>query len=176
MSEELKTIITETQANFQANPDQALATFEVQTSLGEGLHSKATVRDFAPLDIDEPPVLGGTDQGPNPVEVILAALGSCQEITYRAYAAALDIPLEGVSVKLEGDLDLRGFLAVDDSVRPGYLGVRANVTLESSASEEQISNLVAAVNAHCPVLDILKNPTPVEINVTNVAAAAKAAE
>ncbi len=83
MSEELKTIITETQANFQANPDQALATFEVQTSLGEGLHSKATVRDFAPLDIDEPPVLGGTDQGPNPVEVILAALGSCQEITYQ---------------------------------------------------------------------------------------------
>ncbi len=176
MSEELKTIITETQANFRANPDQALATFEVQTSLGEGLHSKATVRDFAPLDIDEPPVLGGTDQGPNPVEVILAALGSCQEITYRAYAAALDIPLEGVSVKLEGDLDLRGFLAVDDSVRPGYLGVRANITLNSSASEEQISNLVAAVNAHCPVLDILKNPTPVEINVTNIAAATKAAE
>ena len=61
-------------------------------------------------------------------------------------------------------------------MRPGYLGVRANITLNSSASEEQISNLVAAVNAHCPVLDILKNPTPVEINVSNVAAKAKAAE
>ena len=68
MSEELKTIITESQAIFQANPEKALATFEVQTRLGEGLHSKATVRDFAPLDIDEPPALGGTDQGPNPVE------------------------------------------------------------------------------------------------------------
>ena len=134
------------------------------------------MRDFAPLDIDEPPALGGTDQGPNPVEVILAALGSCQEITYRAYATALDIPLAGVSVKLEGDLDLCGFLAVDDSVRPGYLAVRANITLESSASEEQISNLVAAVNAHCPVLDILQNPTPVEIDVTRVASAAAAAE
>ena len=62
-------------------------------------------------------------------------------------------------------MDLCGFLAVDDSVRPGYLAVRANITLESSASEEQISNLVAAVNAHCPVLDILQNPTPVEIDV-----------
>ena len=117
MSQKLKTIIVYTQANFQINPDQALATFTVESSLAEGLHSVATVRDFAPLDIDEPLALGGTDQGPNPVEVILAALGSCQEITYRAYATALNIPLDGVSVKLEGDLDLRGFLAVDDTVR-----------------------------------------------------------
>ena len=106
----------------------------------------------------------------------MAALGSCQEITYRAYATALDIPLDGVSVKLEGDLDLRGFLAVDDTVRPGYTGVRANITLQSSASEDQISNLVAAVNAHCPVLEILKIPTPVEINVTIATSGLKAAE
>ena len=176
MSEQLKAIITDTQANLKANPDQALATFTVHTKLGEGLHSKATVRDFAPLSIDEPPVLGGTDQGPNPVEIILAALGSCQEITYRAYATALDIPLDGVSVALEGDLDLRGFLAVDESVRPGYAGIRANITLRSSASEDQIAGLVAAVNAHCPVLDILKNPTPVEIDVTNATVTAAAAE
>jgi hypothetical protein len=55
MSQELKTIIADTQANFQINPGQALATFTVETSLAEGLHSVATVRDFAPLDIDEPP-------------------------------------------------------------------------------------------------------------------------
>jgi uncharacterized OsmC-like protein len=33
--------------------------------------------------IDEPLELGGTDSGPNPVELLLAALGGCQEIVYR---------------------------------------------------------------------------------------------
>jgi putative redox protein len=57
--------------------------------------------------------LGGADTAPNPVEYILAALGSCQEITYRLYADALGIPLNGVSVELTGAIDLRGFSTSD---------------------------------------------------------------
>ncbi len=115
---------------------------------------------------DEPESLGGTDAGPNPVELILAALGTCQEITYRAYAAAMDIPLDHVSVKLEGQIDLRGFFGVDDEVRPGYRSIRGTVTLESDASEAQLQQLRAAVDAHCPVLDILSQPVPVELGIT----------
>jgi uncharacterized OsmC-like protein len=53
------------------------------------------------------------------VELVLAALATCQEITYRAYATALSIPLKSVSVRLEGLLDLRGFFAVKADVRAG---------------------------------------------------------
>lgn len=59
------------------------------------------------LVVDEPPDLGGSDAGPNPVELVLAALGTCQEITYRAYATTLGIPLERVSVNLTGTIDLK---------------------------------------------------------------------
>ena len=93
------------------------------------------------LTIDEPPTLGGTDAGPNPVELVLAALASCQEITYRAYATALGIPLESVSVKLEGALDLRGFFAVKDGVRAGFNDVRGTVNLKSSASAADLAKL-----------------------------------
>lgn len=115
---------------------------------------------------DEPESLGGTDAGPNPVELILAALGTCQEITYRAYAAAMDIPLDHVSVKLEGQIDLRGFFGVTDEVRPGYRRIHGTVTLESDASDTQLRQLRAAVDAHCPVLDILSQPVPVELGLT----------
>ena len=37
--------------------------------------------------------MGGTNQGPRPSEYVLAALAACQEVTYRLYADALDIPL-----------------------------------------------------------------------------------
>ena len=76
-----------------------------------GLQSQARMRQHT-LVVDEPEALGGADTGPNPVEIVLAALGTCQEITYRAYATALGIPLERVSVVLDGEVDLRGFLGV----------------------------------------------------------------
>jgi uncharacterized OsmC-like protein len=124
------------------------------------------------VTVGEPPSLGCGDAGPNPVELVLAALATCQEITYRAYATAMGVPLDGVFVKLEGDLDLRGFFAVKDGVRPGFTTVRGVVELRSPASASELENLKAVVDAHCPVLDILSAPTPVELRLATAEAIA----
>jgi len=173
VSEALRQLIGETQSKFKAEPESAVTTFQSQSALQEGLRSEAALRAHK-LVVDEPPELGGTDAGPNPVELVLAALGTCQEITYRAYAAALGIPLDRVAVTLTGTLDLKGFFAVDDAVRPGYQKISGTVRLESSASDEQLEMLRNAVNAHCPVLDIIRNPVPVtlDLNVERAPAAA----
>jgi hypothetical protein len=68
------------QTNLRDNPGAATATFEASTRQIAGLLSDAAIRDFT-IKIDEPATLGGTDRGPNPVELVLAALGACQEIT-----------------------------------------------------------------------------------------------
>jgi putative redox protein len=164
MNEALRQLIEETQSKFKAEPESAVATFESQSALQEGLRSEVVVREHK-LVVDEPPQLGGGDAGPNPVELVLAALGTCQEITYRAYATALGIPLERVSVNLTGTIDLKGFFAVDDMVRPGYQKVTGTVRLESTASDEQLEMLRNAVNAHCPVLDIIRNSVPVALDL-----------
>ena len=164
MSNELRDLIIETQANFKADAQKAKATFESSSALQEGLRSVVSIRQHG-LTVDEPEALGGADNGPNPVELILAALGSCQEITYRAYATVMGIPLDNVAVTMEGDIDLRGFFAVDESVRAGYEAIRGTVRVESSASEEQLQQLRSAVNAHCPVLDMLTKPVPVELKL-----------
>ena len=160
----LKDIIVATQADLRANPAHANAVFSADSRQVEGLRSETKIRQFS-VTVDEPPNLGGTDAGPNPVEFVLAALATCQEITYRAYATALGIPLESVSVKLEGSLDLRGFFAVKDNVRAGFSDVRGVVNLKSSASAAELAKLKEVVDAHCPVLDILKAPVPVEIKL-----------
>lgn len=147
-----------------ATEEQATATFESNSALQEGFRTEARIRDFK-LTVDEPEALGGTDMGPNPVELILAALGTCQEITYRLYADALGIPLDGVSVKVEGDVDLRGFFAAKDGVRAGYNNIRAVVALDSTAPEEDLQRLKNTVDRHCPVLDLLSNPVPVTTNI-----------
>lgn len=175
MSEALKQLIGETQSKFQSEPQSAVVTFESHSALQEGLRSEAAMREHT-LVVDEPPPLGGSDAGPNPVELILAALGTCQEITYRAFATALGIPLDRVSVQLTGTIDLKGFFAVDDTVRPGYEKISGTVKLASTASDEQLEILRNAVNAHCPVLDILKNPVPVTLGMEIERVPAVAAE
>jgi putative redox protein len=115
--------------------------------------------------VDEPAVLGGTDLAANPVQLVLASLGACQAITYQVWAAKLGIALEGVEARVEGDIDLRGFLGLLDGVRPGYTRIRCFVTLKGPEPDARYEELVAAVNAHCPVLDIVANPVPVEREV-----------
>jgi putative redox protein len=160
----LKEIIVETQASLRADAANARAVFSVDSRQVENLRSGARIRQFS-VTVDEPPSLGGSDAGPNPVELVLAALATCQEITYRAYATALGVPLESVSVKLDGVLDLRGFFAVDEKVRSGFTEVQGTVTLKSSASQEELARLKAVVDAHCPVLDILRAPIPVKLEL-----------
>ena len=164
MTFKFKDVFTGTQAALDADAAQAQAVFHAQSRLGNGLNSTVAIHQFG-VGVDEPPGLGGQDTAPNPVEYILAALGSCQEITYRLYADALGIPLNGVSVQLTGAIDLRGFFNVKQDVRPGYQTIEAEVILDSPASEQDLARLKDIVDRHCPVLDILRNPTPVQLSL-----------
>ncbi len=118
------------------------------------------------MTVDEPEALGGGNVAANPVEYALIALGSCQAITYRFWAAQLGIALEGVQVEVEGDLDVRGFFGIDDSVRPGFGAVRLRVRLSGPEEAGRYEELAKAVDAHCPVLDLLSNPVPVDRQIS----------
>lgn len=170
-----KQLFDESRAVFRGQPEKAAVAFAVESRQVSGFKSVVEARQFR-LHADEPEDLGGEDSAPNPVEYLLAALATCQEVTYRLYADALRIPLDGVSVKLEGGLDLRGFLGVDDDVRPGFLAITGTVTLVSPASDEELARLKETVDAHCPVLDSLTNPTPVSLTINHVGDTAVAAE
>ena len=155
----LGTVIEQVRTDLGNAPEPPIATFSATTSLVDEYRTKVNIREFS-LDVDEPPLIGGTDTGPTPVELVLAALGTCQEIVYATYARVLDIPLDGVEVTAEGRLDLRGFFGVAD-VPAGFQDVTFTVDIASPAAPEDIARLVEAVNAHCPVLDILKQPVSV---------------
>jgi uncharacterized OsmC-like protein len=155
----LGAVIEQVRTDLGNAPEPPVATFTASTSLVDEYRTAVRIRDFQ-LDVDEPPLIGGTDAGPTPVELVLAALGTCQEIVYATYARVLGIPLDGVEVSAEGRLDLRGFFGVAD-VPPGFQDVTFTVDIASPAPPEDIARLVAVVNSHCPVLDILQQPLPV---------------
>ncbi|MFB9908452.1 OsmC family protein [Allokutzneria oryzae] len=139
----------------------AAVTFRVTNSLVPGTATQVSVEARAHgFAVDEPVSLGGTDLAPNPVEYALAALGSCQVITYQFWAARLGIRLDSVSVAVEGDLDVRGFFGIADHVRPGFSAIRVAVSLTGPESRERYEELRWNVDRHCPVLDLFRAETP----------------
>jgi Predicted redox protein, regulator of disulfide bond formation len=101
----------------------------------------------------------------SPVEYALGALLSCQVVVYRLYAQALGIQVDEIDIAAEGDLDARRLFGIEESVRPGFGAVRLAVTITGPESEERYQELRAAVDEHCPVLDLFRNPTPVTVTV-----------
>ena len=116
--------------------------------------------------IDEPATLGGDDTGANPVEHLLAALGSCQVISYQVWAAKLGIAVDSIDIDVTGDLDVRGFFGLDDTVRPGFNTVQVEAHITGPEPLERYEALTRVVERYCPVLDVLTVGVPVTSRVT----------
>jgi uncharacterized OsmC-like protein len=140
-----------------------IATFRAKSKLIEGLQVDSTVRNFS-IRMDEPVNLGGTDTGMNPVEALLAALGSCLAIVAGAFAKSQGIELEDFWIEIEGDLDPDGFLRGAEGVRRGFQEVRFTPHIKTSASEEEVQKFMTFIKNRCPVSDNLMNVTKVVAN------------
>ena len=103
-----------------------------------------------------------------PVEYLLASLGSCQVITYQVVASLKGIQLNNVKVETKGNIDWRGFLGIDENVRPGYHKIEVETIIDSDESPERIQELIKEVEARCPVLDNLVNTVKVESQISIV--------
>ena len=122
----------------------------------ESRHGKFT------LHSDEPISLLGTDTAVSPAEYILKALAGCYMVTLASLAAGRNIPLNHVALTLGFDIDLSGFLGIDDSVRKGAQQITVDVQIDSpDTSREDLVDLVHALVATSPIRDTLANPVPV---------------
>lgn len=163
---------------IQENAELANFTFRAHTEWQGGGHSRTEIQEFHGaggedgsrerpfiLEGDEPPVLLGTNQGPNAVESVLHALTSCLAVGFVYNAAAQGIEVRSLSFDVEGSLDLHAFLGLSNEVRPGYQGVRVEYRVDAEAPREKIEELCDYVQRTSPVLDILRNPVPVSVDL-----------
>ncbi|QII05355.1 OsmC family protein [Rhodococcoides fascians A25f] len=153
-------VIAATDDAVQADAKNAQVVFRGSATAHDAVASTVTLGKYS-VEVDEPPALGGENKAANPVEYYLASLLSCQVVTYRVWAEKLGIIVDDISAKAEGDLDVRGFFGFDDAVRPGFGEVRVVVTVTGPETRERYEELQQAVDDHCPVLDLTRNPTPI---------------
>lgn len=148
-----------------ANAGNAQLTYK---AAGVGVGSVATRISAGKhqFTVDEPAALAGDDTAASPVEYALGAIIACQVVVYRLYAEQLGIQVDDIQVDAEGDLDVRGLFGIDESVRPGFSGIRLAVRISGPESQERYEELGRTVEARCPVQDLFANATPVSAVVT----------
>ncbi|HLU32145.1 MAG TPA: OsmC family protein [Acidimicrobiia bacterium] len=140
---------------------KAGTTWRAEVDWTGGFRTQSRIRDFQQVS-DEPPALGGTDTGPNPVEQLLAALGNCLAVGVAANATARGIAIDRLGIAVEGDLDLSTFLGIT----PGHAGfdsIRVEVEIECDADAETVEDLIQDVGDTSPVGHTLSRPIPLSI-------------
>jgi len=151
-----------------ANPANGATSWRVATSWQGQTHSRSQVDGFDmagehvsrpfTIDIDEPCELGGANRHANPQEHLIAALNACMTVGYVAQCAIRGIELENLEIETTGDIDLRGFLGLDDSVARGYESLSYTVRIKGDATPEQFEEVHAAVMATSPNFYNIANP------------------
>jgi uncharacterized OsmC-like protein len=160
-------------------PGLARFRFRVRNTWVNGAHNRTTITGFfgacqkhtltepLVLEADEPVVLLGEGAGANPMDYLLTGLAACLTTSLVYHAAARGIQLDEVECRLEGDLDLHGFLGLSETVRSGLEKVKVTLRLKADVPDETLEELCRLAQKHSPVFDILSKPVPVSVHVEN---------
>jgi uncharacterized OsmC-like protein len=164
--------LDETVAAIRNDPGCGAVAFRVKTEWKGQTRSESTVEGYTlagekiarsfKVEADEPFELLGTNQAPNPQELLMTAVNACMMVGYVAQAAVRGITLDSCTIETDGELDLRGFLGLGDGVPPGYRRLNYVVKMEGDGSPEQYEEIHRAVMATSP--NYFNMARPIEMN------------
>lgn len=159
-------------------PEAGRFQFRARNEWLGGAHNRSTIKGFfgagqedtsraQPFELEagEPPVLLGSNEGPNPAEAYLHALAGCLTTSLVYIAAARGVELTRVESRLEGDADLRGALGLSDAVRNGFERITVMFTIEGDADDETLRKLVERAQQRSFVFDSVTGGVPVSVEV-----------
>jgi len=159
---------------IQANPQLGGFQFRAHNQWLGGTHNRSQIKDFYGagsedqtrteayvMDCGEPRVLTGKEEAANPVEYLLHGLAGCLTTTLAVHAAARGIEIESISSEVEGDIDLRGFMGLSESVPRGFSTIRVKMRVRSDAPADKIK----ALAQYSPVFNTISQPVNVQVQI-----------
>ena len=81
------------------------------------------------------------------------------------HSAAKGIEIKGVESRLEGDIDLRGFLGLSEDVKVGYENIRVYFKIDADVSDEQKEEMIRMAQKYSPVFNTVSTPTNVTVEL-----------
>lgn len=118
--------------------------------------------------IDEPQNMGGTDEGPSPIQVLLMSLAGCLNVTGHEVAKQRGLTLNGMKVTIEGVMNPCAFIGCSFEERAGFQQIKVTVDPDlDNGSPEEIASWLEETENRCPVTDNIKADTKISVVVKN---------
>lgn len=140
------------------------STFRVNAHSTNPTKTIVKARSFQMI-IDEPTELGGTNEGANPVEYLLAALSGCLNVMCHVVAREMNFTLRSVEIKLSGTLNTDKLFGKETTERAGYKEINVEITPDADVDKETLARWIKTIESRCPVSDNIANPTPLHISL-----------
>lgn len=156
--EQLRAIQTPIKEKYRQDPQAALltvrATGRASTDLAFTVESKRGAIEAGPHA-----ATGGVGDLASAEDLLLEALIACSGVTLQAVATSFGVKLRDARIIAEGDVDLRGTLALSKDVPVGFREIRLRFELDADAPDEKLDKLVEVTERYCVVLQTLRQPT-----------------
>lgn len=170
--------LAETIQSIKANPELARFKFRASTKWLGGAHTETRVQGFYGagredssrrrafiLEADEPHSLLGANHAANALETFLHSIASSLAAGFAYRAASENVRIDSLDFKVEGEIDLRGFLGVSSAIRPGYRSIRVTYKVRCDAPKEKVVEICDYVQKTSPLLDMLRFPVSFSIEL-----------
>lgn len=115
--------------------------------------------------IDQPVAAGGTNKGPNPLEIFLSSLAACICTLGRIIATQRNISLRGIEARTEGDIDKDFLMGKTSEGRAGFTEIRTYVKIDADMTSEEKNEFLLEIERRCPIADNIALTTKVEAEV-----------
>ena len=150
-------------------------TFKVSGQSESPARLAVQVRGFE-LIVDEPPGLGGDDEGPNPVEYILAGLAGCLNVMGHIIAKEMGFTIRSLTIDATGPLNPGKLLGKQTDDRAGYKSIDVTLNVDADVDQATLDRWLATIETRCPVSDNLMNLTPVAVRAQSAVQSEHGAE
>lgn len=140
----------------QQQTETSVITLSANGKWNSGVQSSIKVRDFQDMVMDEPTDLGGTDEGPNPMEYVVGSFVGCFTVMLQLIGGELGVKVKDLEISAEGDIDVRGLFGTAD-VSPHFQAFRSVVSFTAEGPAEKIEELKVEAVKRCPAYNMLKD-------------------
>jgi len=163
--EEIEVTLREIQepikTRYRDEPEAARITLRATGAMADGAMSCSVDIGRALYAAAAHPGVGGAGGAACSGDLLLGALAACAQLTCQMVAANMGLDDIGVSVMVEGDLDLRGTLGTPD-VPVGFDAIRLRFALGTAVADDQLERLKLRTERYCVVLQTLLTPPAIE--------------
>lgn len=149
------------------DPKLGQGNFITVTEWTDGSQARTTARSFT-IETDEPAPLGGTDKAIDPMELLLAAVGTCLQIGWVTHANRRGVEFRSLRIETRGDYDLSGYLGIDPKIPPGFLNITYSVEVDTDAEPAILEEIRAAAEKGSPVTQNVLQGTPIHAEIKKI--------